>query len=61
MNFSRWTRRFLDSTRVPDTVTARVALADWITAPDNPYFARAAVNQLWERFFGIGLVDCRID
>jgi hypothetical protein len=35
----------------------RAVLADWITAPDNPYFARAAVNRLWGRFFGAGLID----
>ena len=28
-----------------------------MTAADNPYFARAAVNRLWAYFFGIGLVD----
>jgi Protein of unknown function (DUF1549)/Protein of unknown function (DUF1553) len=32
-------------------------LADWLTAPDNPYFARAMVNRLWAHFFGRGLVD----
>jgi hypothetical protein len=35
----------------------RAVLADWITAPDNPFFARAAVNRLWGQFFGVGLVD----
>ena len=38
-------------------VGARVVLADWMTAPDNPYFARAAVNRVWAQFFGTGLVD----
>ena len=28
-----------------------------MTRPDNPYFARAAVNRMWHYFFGIGLVD----
>ena len=32
----------------------RELLADWVTAPDNPYFARAAVNRVWARFFGTG-------
>ena len=36
---------------------ARELLADWVTAPDNPYFARAAVNRVWARFFGTGIVD----
>ena len=35
----------------------RAALADWMTSPDNPYFARAAVNRLWWHFFGRGLVN----
>lgn len=35
----------------------RVALAAWITAPDNPYFARATVNWTWAQLFGKGLVD----
>ena len=32
-------------------------LADWMTAPENPFFARAAVNRIWAQLFGIGLVD----
>ncbi len=36
---------------------ARAVLADWLTAADNPYFARAAVNRLWAHFFGSGLID----
>ncbi len=35
----------------------REILAEWITRPDNPYFARAAVNRVWARFLGVGLVD----
>jgi hypothetical protein len=31
-------------------------LAEWITAPDNPYFARAAANRVWAQFMGRGLV-----
>ena len=33
----------------------RKALADWMTAPDNPYFARATANWVWAQFFGKGL------
>ncbi len=32
-------------------------LADWITSPKNPYFARAAVNRVWHQFFGRALVS----
>ncbi len=43
----------------------RTVFADWGTAADNPYFARAAVNRLWSNFFGRGLVnpvdDMRLD
>jgi hypothetical protein len=35
----------------------RKALAQWMTAPDNPYFARATVNWVWSQLFGKGLVD----
>jgi hypothetical protein len=36
--------------------TVRV-LADWMVASDNPYFARAAVDHLWQHFFGISLLE----
>ena len=36
---------------------ARAVLADWMTAPENPYFARAAVNRVWAQLFGTGLVE----
>lgn len=32
-------------------------LADLITRRDNPYFARAVVNRLWEKMMGVGLVN----
>ena len=35
----------------------REILAEWITAPGNPYFARAAVNRTWARVFGVGLIE----
>lgn len=31
-------------------------LAEWITRPDNPYFARATANRVWSMFLGRGLV-----
>jgi hypothetical protein len=36
---------------------ARPALADWMTRPDNPFFARAMVNRTWQQFFGRGIVN----
>lgn len=35
----------------------RIALADWMTAPENRQFARATVNRLWRALFGRGLVE----
>lgn len=35
----------------------RVQLARWITAGNNPYFARATVNRLWAHFLGYGLIE----
>jgi hypothetical protein len=34
----------------------RAAFAQWLTARDNPYFARSAVNRVWAMLFGAGLV-----
>lgn len=31
------------------------AFVDWLTAPENPLFARVAVNRLWQWHFGEGL------
>ena len=35
----------------------RDQFADWMTHPDNPYFARALVNRYWKHFMGRGLVE----
>lgn len=32
-------------------------LAEWITSPQNPLFARVIVNRLWQFHFGTGLVE----
>jgi hypothetical protein len=40
-----------------DTVGDRhKRLAEWITSPDNPFFAKATVNRFWKHFFGRGIV-----
>ena len=50
--------RPLDAPPVPQSLAdRRVAFADWLTSPDNPYFARAIVNRIWANFLGIGLVE----
>jgi hypothetical protein len=53
------TARFLDGTNPnwSGDPAARPILADWVTRGDNPFFARAAANRLWEHLFGVGLVD----
>lgn len=35
----------------------RQVLADWLTQPDNPFFARNVSNRLWAHFFGKGIVE----
>jgi hypothetical protein len=35
----------------------REALARWMTAPDNPYFAREIVNRTWALMLGRGIVE----
>lgn len=36
--------------------TRREAVADWLTAPENPRFALVIANRMWERAFGRALV-----
>ena len=35
----------------------RDQLVAWLTAPENPYFARSYVNRVWSYFFGLGIID----
>jgi len=42
---------------VPAGEDPRVALAKWLTATDNPYFARNLANRVWSHFFGRGIVE----
>ncbi len=35
----------------------RLKLADWMSSPSNPYFAKAVVNRYWKHFFRRGLVE----
>ncbi len=42
---------------VPSREDRREVFAEWLTAPDNPFFARAVVNRVWGHLFGHGIVD----
>ncbi len=42
---------------LPTVQAGREAFADWLVAPENPYFARSMVNRLWKRLMGRGLVE----
>ena len=51
--------KFLDGSE-PESKSsdeARKALAEWVTADANPYFAQALTNRMWGHFFGTGIVD----
>ncbi len=42
---------------VPAEQDRRKVFADWLTAADNPFFARACVNRIWGHLMGRGIVD----
>jgi hypothetical protein len=42
---------------VPAGKDRRDVLADWMTGPDNPFFAKATVNRIWFHITGRGIVD----
>ncbi len=41
---------------IPPEQDRREVFADWLTAPDNPFFARAVVNRIWGHLLGRGIV-----
>ena len=42
---------------VPADADRRVAFADWLADPANPFFAKAEVNRLWAQVMGAGIVE----
>ena len=49
--------RPLEGEPVDDPVDRRVPLADWLTSPDNPFFARSIANRYAAFLLGRGLVE----
>ncbi|MGF1582122.1 MAG: DUF1553 domain-containing protein [Gemmataceae bacterium] len=47
----------LGSKETDDPLDRRVALAKWMTAKENDYFARNLVNRFWGYYMGRGLVE----
>jgi hypothetical protein len=46
-----------DPLEISPIVDPRQKLVDWMSDPNNPFFAKALVNRYWKHFFGRGLVD----
>ena len=42
---------------MPQDMDRRVALARWLTSPDNPFLARVEVNRIWTHIMGRGIVE----
>ncbi|MBI4601272.1 MAG: DUF1553 domain-containing protein [Planctomycetes bacterium] len=42
---------------VPPDQDPRLALADWLADPKNPFFAKSVANRYWKHFFSRGLVE----
>jgi hypothetical protein len=53
----------LDAAPLPidSKIDRRDYFAQWLTAPENPYFARAIVNRVWRSLLGRGLVEAEDD
>lgn len=53
----------LDGKPLPadSSIDRRVYFTDWLTGPENPYFAKAFVNRVWKNFMGRGLVEAEDD
>ncbi len=42
---------------VPADQDRRVVFAQWLTSPDNPFFAKSVSNRIWGHLLGRGIVD----
>ncbi|MDA0809191.1 MAG: DUF1549 and DUF1553 domain-containing protein [Planctomycetota bacterium] len=46
-----------DVGEIPPDADPRLRLADWMSSPENPFFAKALVNRYWKHFFTRGLIE----
>ncbi|MCM8530070.1 MAG: DUF1549 and DUF1553 domain-containing protein [Lentisphaeraceae bacterium] len=42
-------------------VNSRGVFADWVTSKENPMFTKTIVNRLWQRLYGVPLIDDMLD
>ncbi len=42
---------------LPNTEDPRSEFAQWMTSPENPFFAKSIANRYWKHFFARGLVE----
>ncbi len=49
--------KFLGGTTPKIEKDRREVLADWITSPENPFFANSIANRVWAHFMGVGIVE----
>jgi hypothetical protein len=48
------------STKMPEQAPSgdrRLVLAEWMTSPQNPWFARNLANRVWAQMLGRGIID----
>lgn len=49
--------RFLGGAAIGADEDRLAAVAEWVTRPENPFFAKVLVNRVWQYLFGRGIVD----
>ncbi|MFM1801794.1 MAG: hypothetical protein RJA81_1146, partial [Planctomycetota bacterium] len=50
-------REFLAASREMKSDDFRDELVDWLSEPENPFFAANFVNRVWAHYFGVGIVN----
>ncbi|MBT4726035.1 MAG: DUF1553 domain-containing protein [Planctomycetaceae bacterium] len=49
--------RYINVSSDQENVDLRVPFVNWLTSPNNSYFAKSAVNRIWSYLMGRGLVN----